>query len=124
MNKKVAIIGSGFGGLALAIRLQASGLDTVIYEKRDKPGGRAYFYKEKGFHFDAGPTVITAPHIFQELFDLTNKKMHNCCIRSPLLNLHCTASPLDCLFNFLRFLFFHTFLNCFGSCLYQIFGIL
>ena len=76
MNKKIAIIGSGFGGLALAIRLQASGLDTVIFEQRDKPGGRAYFYEEKGFHFDAGPTVITAPHIFQELFDLTPNLHH------------------------------------------------
>ena len=77
MSKKIAIIGSGFGGLALAIRLQASGLETVILEKRDKPGGRAYFYEEKGFHFDAGPTVITAPHIFEELFELTDKKMED-----------------------------------------------
>ena len=77
MSKKIAIIGSGLGGLALAIRLQASGLETVILEKRDKPGGRAYFYEEKGFHFDAGPTVITAPHIFEELFELTDKRMED-----------------------------------------------
>ncbi|HYQ00941.1 MAG TPA: FAD-dependent oxidoreductase [Polyangiaceae bacterium] len=46
---RVAVIGSGFGGLAAAIRLQASGIDTVLFEARDKPGGRAYVYEEAGF---------------------------------------------------------------------------
>ena len=55
------IIGSGFGGLALAIRLQAAGIPTTILEARDKPGGRAYVYEQDGFRFDAGPTVLTAP---------------------------------------------------------------
>ena len=54
---KVAVIGSGFGGLAVAIRLQAAGFDVVIFEKRDQPGGRAYVYRDQGFIFDAGPTV-------------------------------------------------------------------
>lgn len=67
-HSRAAVIGSGFGGLAAAIRLQAAGIDTTIYEARDLPGGRAYVYKDAGFTFDAGPTVITAPHIFEELF--------------------------------------------------------
>ncbi len=72
---KAAVIGSGFGGLALAIRLQSAGFETSIFEKRDLPGGRAYVFKDNGFTFDAGPTVITAPHCIEELFTLNNKKM-------------------------------------------------
>ena len=76
MNKpRVAVIGSGFGGLAVAIRLQAAGCDTVIFEKRDQPGGRAYVYHDHGFTFDAGPTVITAPDCLRELFILAGKLM-------------------------------------------------
>lgn len=52
MNKTV-IIGAGFGGLALAIRLQAQGINTLLLEQRDKPGGRAYVYHDEGFTFDA-----------------------------------------------------------------------
>ncbi len=74
-SKKIAVIGSGFGGLSAAIRLQASGFQVEIFEKRDLPGGRAYVYKDKGFTFDAGPTVITAPHCLEELFELTGRKM-------------------------------------------------
>jgi phytoene dehydrogenase-like protein len=55
--KKAAVIGSGFGGLALAIRLQSAGIQTTILESRDKPGGRAYFWEKEGFIFDGGPTV-------------------------------------------------------------------
>jgi phytoene desaturase len=58
---RAAVIGSGFGGLSLAIRLKAAGCRTIIFEKRDIPGGRAYVYRDQGFTFDAGPTVITAP---------------------------------------------------------------
>lgn len=74
-SKRVAVIGSGFGGLAAAIRLQAQGFEVEIFEKRDLPGGRAYVYKDQGFTFDAGPTVITAPHCLEELFELGGKKM-------------------------------------------------
>ncbi|MBC7532188.1 MAG: phytoene desaturase [Oligoflexus sp.] len=75
-NAKTAIvIGSGFGGLAAAIRLQAQGFSTTILEQRDKPGGRAYVYHEDGFTFDAGPTVITVPQCLEELFALAGKKM-------------------------------------------------
>ncbi len=70
-----AVIGSGFGGLASAIRLQAMGIQTTCYEARDKPGGRAYVYEDNGFIFDAGPTVITAPHCLEELFEVAGKSM-------------------------------------------------
>ena len=72
---RVAVIGSGFGGLAVAIRLQAAGFQTVVLEKRDLPGGRAYVYRDQGFTFDAGPTVITAPGCLRELFALSGRLM-------------------------------------------------
>ncbi|GAA6119788.1 phytoene desaturase [Acidovorax sp. FG27] len=70
-----AVIGSGFGGLALAMRLQAAGVQTTVYESRDKPGGRAYVYHDQGFTFDAGPTVITDPSALQELFALSGRTL-------------------------------------------------
>ncbi|MFM8431501.1 MAG: phytoene desaturase family protein [Bacteroidota bacterium] len=72
--KKIAVIGSGFGGLSAAIRLAASGHEVTIYERLDKWGGRAYQFEKDGFRFDAGPTVITAPHTFDELFALAGKQ--------------------------------------------------
>lgn len=72
---KAAVIGSGFGGLALAIRLQSAGFKTTIFEKRDRPGGRAYVYEQDGFTFDAGPTVITDPSSLEELFALSGRKI-------------------------------------------------
>lgn len=74
---RAAVIGSGFGGLAAAIRLQAMGFETTCYEARDLPGGRAYVYRDAGFTFDAGPTVITAPHCIEELFALGDRDMHD-----------------------------------------------
>lgn len=75
MQRKAAVIGSGFGGLALAIRLQSAGVETTLYEARDKPGGRAYVYQEQGFTFDAGPTVITDPNCLEELYTLSGRKL-------------------------------------------------
>ncbi len=72
---KVAVIGAGFGGLALAIRLQAGGCDVTLLEKRDKPGGRAYVYEDQGFVFDAGPTVITDPSALEELWQAAGRRM-------------------------------------------------
>ncbi|KQN25042.1 phytoene dehydrogenase [Sphingomonas sp. Leaf33] len=69
------VIGAGFGGLALAIRLQSAGVTTTIVEARDKPGGRAYVWEKDGFTFDAGPTVITAPDTLQELWALSGRDM-------------------------------------------------
>src|SRR3982750_3693875 len=68
-------MGSGCGGLAAAIRLQQQGHEVTIVEKRDKPGGRAYVYEQDGFTFDAGPTVITAPHTLEEVFAAAGRKM-------------------------------------------------
>lgn len=65
---RAAVIGAGFGGLAAAIRLATAGVKVVVYEARDAPGGRAYVYREGGYTFDGGPTVITAPHCIDELF--------------------------------------------------------
>ena len=73
--KNAVVIGAGFGGLALATRLQAAGLQTTLLEKRDKPGGRAYVYKDEGFTFDAGPTVITDPSAIEELFTAAGKSI-------------------------------------------------
>ena len=75
------VIGSGFGGLALAIRLQSAGIATTIVEARDRPGGRAYVWKQDGYTFDAGPTVITDPACLEELWALSGNKT---CSRSAL----------------------------------------
>ncbi len=72
-----AVIGGGFGGLALACRLQTAGFDTVLFEGRDKLGGRAYVYELDGFTFDAGPTVVTDPSALQEVFDGAGKKLED-----------------------------------------------
>ena len=73
--KRAIVIGAGFGGLALAIRLQSAGVATTIVEARDKPGGRAYYWVRHGFTFDAGPTVITDPACLAELWSLTGQDM-------------------------------------------------
>ena len=70
---KAIVIGSGFGGLALAIRLQSAGVQTVIVEARDKPGGRAYHWHRDGHVFDAGPTVITDPDCLKRLWKLSGQ---------------------------------------------------
>ncbi len=74
MSKKIIIIGSGFGGLGAAIRLAAQGHRVEIFEARDKPGGRGYTYEINGFKFDGGPTVITAPFMFDDIFAAAGKK--------------------------------------------------
>ena len=71
---KIVVIGSGFGGLSAAIRLQAQGHQVTIVEKRDKLGGRAYVYEQDGFKFDGGPTNITAPWLIDELFELADRE--------------------------------------------------
>ncbi len=69
------VIGSGFGGLAAAIRLGARGYRVTVLEQLDAPGGRAYVYRQDGFTFDAGPTVITAPFLLEQLWTLCNRRM-------------------------------------------------
>ena len=70
-GRTACVIGAGFGGLALAIRLQSAGIATTVVEGRDKPGGRAYHWQKDGFTFDAGPTVITDPNCLKELWALS-----------------------------------------------------
>jgi len=72
---RIVVIGAGFGGLGAAIRLQAQGHDVVIVEKQDRAGGRAYVFRDGEFVFDAGPTIITAPAMIDELFVLAGRKM-------------------------------------------------
>ncbi len=74
MSQKVLIIGSGFGALGAAARLAARGYDVEIFEKLDKIGGRAYVFEKNGFKFDGGPTVITAPFMFDDIFALAGRR--------------------------------------------------
>jgi phytoene desaturase len=69
------VIGSGFGGLAAAVRLGARDYRVTVLERRDQPGGRAYVYRQDGFTFDGGPTVITAPFLFEELWELCGRRL-------------------------------------------------
>ncbi|MBS0579125.1 MAG: phytoene desaturase [Proteobacteria bacterium] len=69
------VIGSGFGGLAAAVRLGARGYRVSLYERLDAPGGRAYVYRQDGFIFDAGPTIITAPFLLEELWALCGRRL-------------------------------------------------
>ena len=75
MAKKIIVIGSGFGGLAAALRMRAKGFDVTLVEKHKDLGGRARVFKKDKFTYDGGPTVITAPYLFDELFSLFNKKI-------------------------------------------------
>ncbi|PQJ96250.1 phytoene desaturase [Chromatium okenii] len=67
------VIGSGFGGLAAAVRLGARGYQVTVLERLDAPGGRAYVHQQDGFTFDAGPTIITAPFLLDELWALCGR---------------------------------------------------
>ena len=69
------VIGAGFGGLAAAIRLGARGWRVTVLDKLDAPGGRAYVHRQDGFTFDAGPTIITAPYLLEELWTLCGRRM-------------------------------------------------
>ena len=71
--EKAIVIGSGFGGLSIACRLRAMGYEVTILEKLDNLGGRARTLYHGGFEYDAGPTVITAPYLLNEIFELFNK---------------------------------------------------
>ena len=77
MAKKIIVIGSGFGGLAASLRLKAKGYKVTLVEKHPDLGGRARVFKKGEFIYDGGPTVITAPYLFEELFSLFNKKISN-----------------------------------------------
>jgi phytoene desaturase len=69
------VIGSGFGGLAAAVRLAARGYRVTVLEKLDAPGGRAYVHRRDGYTFDAGPTIVTVPFLFEELWALAGRRL-------------------------------------------------
>ncbi len=73
-GKKAIVIGAGLGGIAAALRLRHRGYEVTLLEKQNQLGGRATVYHRNGYTFDAGPTVITAPFLFDELFELFGKK--------------------------------------------------
>ncbi len=75
IGRRAVVIGSGFGGLAAAVRLGVRGWDVTVLERHDQPGGRARVFRQDGFAFDAGPTVITAPFLFEDLWSLCGKRM-------------------------------------------------
>ena len=71
------VIGAGFCGIAAALRLRAKKHNVILVEKQSDLGGRARVFKKNGFTFDGGPTVITAPYLIYELFELFNKDPKN-----------------------------------------------
>ncbi len=74
---KALCIGAGFGGIAASLRLKAKGYEVHLIDRLPQLGGRAQSFEKEGFEFDAGPTVLTAPILFEELFQLFNKKMED-----------------------------------------------
>ncbi len=74
---RAIVIGSGFGGLAAAVRLGARGYQVLVLEQMNAPGGRAYVYKKDGFTFDGGPTIITAPYLLHELWELAGRRLED-----------------------------------------------
>ncbi len=73
MTERAVVIGAGLGGLAAAVRLRARGYDVTVLEAMEQPGGRAAVFRQDGFTWDAGPTVITAPYLLDELFELVGR---------------------------------------------------
>lgn len=84
--KNISVVGAGFGGLAAAIRLAQAGNTVQLFEACPDPGGRARAFHWDGYHFDAGPTVITAPYLFEELFQLCGENMADHVEMLPLTN--------------------------------------
>jgi phytoene desaturase len=78
------VIGSGFGGLAAAVRLQAKGWQVTVLEKLDQPGGRALVHRQDGFTFDAGPTIVTAPFMLEELWKIAGRTLADDVTLKPL----------------------------------------
>ena len=72
--RKAIVVGAGFGGLAMSLRLRRLGYDVSVVDNNPKAGGRAQVYELGEYKFDGGPTVITAPFLFDELFELFGKK--------------------------------------------------
>jgi phytoene desaturase len=75
--KRIVVVGGGFGGIAAAIRSRAKGYDVILIDRCPQLGGRAQVFEQGGFRHDAGPTVITAPFLFEELFALHGKRLED-----------------------------------------------
>ena len=71
------VCGGGLGGMAAAIRLRAQGHEVTLVERGERLGGRARVFERDGFRHDAGPTVVTAPFLFEELFELLGERMED-----------------------------------------------
>ena len=84
------VIGAGFAGIAMALRLRALGYEVTLLERLDSIGGRAQVFQRNGYKHDAGPTVITAPFLFEELFTLFDEKLQD----------HLEFVPLDPFYRF------------------------
>lgn len=82
---RAVVVGAGFGGLAAAVRLLVRGYDVTLVDRLDVPGGRARVFRQDGFTFDAGPTIVTAPFLFEELWALAGERMSD----------HVTLVPTD-----------------------------
>ena len=76
-GKKVAVIGSGLGGISAAISLRQEGYEVDIYEKNSRIGGKLNVLQEQGYTFDMGPSILTLPHLFARLFERSGKSMHD-----------------------------------------------
>ena len=72
---RIVVIGSGFGGLSAAVRLAAAGHEVTVLERLDRPGGRAYVFEQDGFIFDAGPTIVTVPHLIEDVFAAAGRSL-------------------------------------------------
>jgi phytoene desaturase len=83
-RKKAVVVGAGFGGLAGALRLLAKGYRVTLLDRASMLGGRAQVFEKDGFRHDAGPTVITAPFLIEELFELFGKKSEDYFTLKPL----------------------------------------
>jgi phytoene desaturase len=81
---RAIVVGAGFGGMAAALRLRARGFDVRVFDNQSKAGGRAGVYHRQGYTFDAGPTVITAPFLFDELWALFGRKREDAIEFRPL----------------------------------------
>src|ERR1700749_3317570 len=103
-RRHAVVIGAGFGGLAAAIRLGPRGYRVTVLEKLDAPGGRASVFRQDGFTFDTGPTILTAPFLLEELWRLCGRDMaEDLTLRpvSPFYRIHfhdgatfdCTGDP-------------------------------
>src|SRR5262245_39284588 len=94
------IIGGGFGGLAAAVRLGARGYRVTVIEKLDAPGGRAYVHRQDGFTFDAGPTIVTAPFLLEELWRLCGRHLSDDVELQPLSPFYRIRFPDGSSFNY------------------------